>query len=104
MPKPAPAHLSVKDAAIRIGCGRSTIYEFIGGKRLRKVKLGHKTLIRSDDVERLIRALHDGSLNLERAREKREGEAAKNAAHKERMRARRAEDKARRKQRAGEAT
>jgi excisionase family DNA binding protein len=104
MPEPMPAHLAVNHARVRLGCGRSTIYELIACKLLRKVKLGRRTLIPADDVERLIRALQGGTLDLERPREKREGEAAKNDAHKERMRLRRAEDKTRRKQRAGEAT
>jgi excisionase family DNA binding protein len=98
MAEPMPAHLSVNHARVRLACGRSTIYELIARKLLRKVKLGRKTLIPAGDVERLIKALHDGTLNLERAREKREGEAAKNAAHKERMRARRAEAKAAKRQ------
>jgi excisionase family DNA binding protein len=94
MPEPTPANFSVKHAATRIGVGRSTVYQFIAEKRLRKVKLGHKTLIPAVDIERLIKALHDGTLSLDKRR-LRDGEDAKRAQHRERQRARRAEIKTR---------
>ena len=95
MVEPNPANYSIRNAAIRIGCGRSMVYEFIDQKLLRKIKLKSKTLIPAADVERLIRALHDGTLSVGK-RQLRDGEAAKNAAHKERMRTRRAQDRAQR--------
>ena len=67
------------------------VYEFIDQKLLRKIKLKSKTLIPAADVERLIRALHDGTLSVGK-RQPRDDEAAKNAAHKERMRTRRAQN------------
>jgi excisionase family DNA binding protein len=97
MPEPAPAHFPIKHAAVRLAVGRSTVYRFINEGRLRKIKVGYKTLIPVVDVEQLIQALQGGTLKLGK-RGQREGEAAKNAAHKERMRARRAEAKAAKRQ------
>ena len=62
--EPIPANYSIRNAAIRIGCGRSMVYELIDQKLLRKIKLKSKTLIPAADVERLIRALHDGTLSV----------------------------------------
>ena len=93
MVHPSPANYSVRNAAIRIGCGRSTVYEFIDRKLLRRVKLKHKTLIPAADVERLIEGLHDGTLTIDKL-EPSDAKAARNAAHRERMRAKRAAAKA----------
>jgi excisionase family DNA binding protein len=49
-----PLTLSIKDAARRLGLGRTTIYKLIGNGRLHTVKVGNRTLIRMESVRGLI--------------------------------------------------
>ena len=46
--------MSIKDAAAAIGLGRSTLYKLISQGRLQKIKVGGRTLVRSEDLISLI--------------------------------------------------
>lgn len=47
---------SVTEAAAAIGVSRSTVWKLVAEKRLPTVKLGHRTLIRRQDLESLLAA------------------------------------------------
>jgi excisionase family DNA binding protein len=49
-----PLTLSIKDAARRLGLGRTTIYKLIGEGQLHRVKVGNRTLISMASVRALI--------------------------------------------------
>jgi excisionase family DNA binding protein len=90
---PAPANYSIKSAATRIGCGVSTVRGLLAQGRLRRVPLGKKVLIPVVDVERLIDAMHDGSVKIE-PRIVSDGEKVKNNGHAAKLRDKRAAAKA----------
>lgn len=48
-----PVLVSVRDACQMIGCGRTKLYELLADQHLRAVKLGHRTLIRTDSIHAL---------------------------------------------------
>lgn len=56
-----PKMLSILEAARFLGIGRSTIYEVIKQGRLPVRKLGRRTLVRRDDLDRFIDALPHGT-------------------------------------------
>lgn len=49
-----PLTLSIKDAARMLGLGRTAIYRLIGEQRLKTVKIGNRTLIKTESIERLV--------------------------------------------------
>jgi excisionase family DNA binding protein len=49
-----PKLLDIESAARALGVGRSTVYSEIRAKRLSVVKIGRRTLIRVDDIDRYI--------------------------------------------------
>lgn len=52
-----PHCLTVADACRRYGFGKTTLYELIATKKVDAVKLGARTLILADSVERHIESL-----------------------------------------------
>jgi excisionase family DNA binding protein len=54
-PFPAPLlTLTVQEALRATGLGRTTLYKLIGSGRVRRVKVGKRTLIRYDDLQKLV--------------------------------------------------
>lgn len=49
-----PVTMPVNDAADYLGISRATIYVLLREGALTKVKLGHRTLIRRVDLDRLV--------------------------------------------------
>lgn len=49
-----PVTMPVNDAADYLGISRATIYVLLREGALTKVKLGHRTLIRRADLDRLV--------------------------------------------------
>jgi excisionase family DNA binding protein len=54
-----PYSLTVAEACRRYGIGRTTIYALIGAKHISARKLGARTLIIADSVERYLASLPD---------------------------------------------
>ncbi len=53
---------SIPDAAEQLGIGRSTTYELIVAGQLKTVKIGRRTLISHDELQRYVRDLaHQGA-------------------------------------------
>ena len=47
----------IPDAAEVLGIGRSTLYELIAEKKIAAIKIGRRTLIAQDELERYVRSL-----------------------------------------------
>lgn len=47
----------IPDAAVVLGIGRSTLYELISAGQIKTVKIGRRTLIAQDELERYVREL-----------------------------------------------
>ena len=47
----------VPDAALVLGIGRSTLYTLIAQGKIRAVKIGRRTLIAQDELERYVHEL-----------------------------------------------
>lgn len=47
----------IPDAAQVLGIGRSTLYELIAEKKITAIKIGRRTLIAQDELERYVRSL-----------------------------------------------
>ena len=47
----------IPDAAQVLGIGRSTLYELIADKKISTIKIGRRTLISQDELERYVRTL-----------------------------------------------
>ncbi len=45
---------SINDAAKALGIGRTSIYQLIRDRRLEEVKLGRRTLIKTESIRRLV--------------------------------------------------
>lgn len=52
--------LRVEAAAVLLGIGRSTMYDLIKRGEITVVKIGRRTLIHRDEVERFARARREG--------------------------------------------
>lgn len=52
-----PVAYSLNEAAKLIGIGKTRLYEEIGSKRLRAVKVGKRTLILSSDIQAWLSSL-----------------------------------------------
>ena len=55
----APISYSIRGAVAASGICRSTLYELIGTGKLRKRKVGRKTIIMHDDLKAVLEALPD---------------------------------------------
>jgi excisionase family DNA binding protein len=54
-PFPAPLlTLTVQEALRATGLGRTTLYKLISSGRVRRVKVGKRTLVRYDDLQKLV--------------------------------------------------
>lgn len=53
----APITVTIQDATKALGIGTTKLYELIGTGKLRTVKLGRRTLVRTDSIRELIDAL-----------------------------------------------
>lgn len=51
-----PIATPVADAARRLGIGKTKLYELIASGEIRTVKIGTKTLIPEDDLQKVIRS------------------------------------------------
>lgn len=56
-----PLAYGVADACQRLGVGRTTIYELIKAGELRPVKIGARTLIPEEDLQRVISSRLDAA-------------------------------------------
>lgn len=45
---------SINDTAKALGLGRTSVYSLIKNKRLNVVKIGRRTLVRVDSIQRLL--------------------------------------------------
>ena len=48
--------MSIKDAAQTIGVGRTTVYSLINQRRLETIKIGRRTLVKTDSIRALVEA------------------------------------------------
>lgn len=51
---PTPLAYQPKDAALRLGIGKTTLYELIAAKKIRVVKIGVRTLIPEAELQRYL--------------------------------------------------
>ncbi|MGE0109716.1 MAG: helix-turn-helix domain-containing protein [Bdellovibrionales bacterium] len=49
--------LSIKQACLRLGLGRTKVYDLMAAQSLRAIKCGRRTLLKADDVAEFIRDL-----------------------------------------------
>lgn len=52
-----PITVTIQGAKQALGIGTTKIYELIGDGRLRTIKLGRRTLIRTDSIRELVNTL-----------------------------------------------
>lgn len=52
--------LSIREACGLLGIGRTQFYKMLGQRRLTAVKLGRRTLVRTDELQRFIDTLATG--------------------------------------------
>lgn len=50
-----PLAYQPKDAAVRLGIGKTLLYELIDAKKIRVVKVGVRTLIAETELQRFLR-------------------------------------------------
>lgn len=51
----------IPEAAQVLGIGRSTLYELIANKKIATIKIGRRTLVAQDELERYVRSLMEVS-------------------------------------------
>lgn len=51
----------IPEAAQVLGIGRSTLYELIANKKIATIKIGRRTLVAQDELERYVRSLTEVS-------------------------------------------
>jgi excisionase family DNA binding protein len=56
--------LTIPEALRAIGIGRSTLYKLIDSGQVRRVKVGKRTLVRYDDLQKLV-APEDCAMHLD---------------------------------------
>jgi excisionase family DNA binding protein len=49
-----PVTVTIEGARKALGIGNTKLYELIGSKKLRTVKLGRRTLVRTDSIRALV--------------------------------------------------
>jgi excisionase family DNA binding protein len=54
-----PRGLSIREAARKIGCSRSKAYDLLAKGQLKARKIGRRTVVLSEDVDRLLDSLPD---------------------------------------------
>ena len=52
---------TIPDAAETLGIGRSTLYNLISSGQITAVKIGRRTLVAQDELERYVRSLTEVS-------------------------------------------
>lgn len=52
--KTEPLSVTVPEALRIVGIGRTMLYELIKNRKVRAVKIGRRTLVRYDDLQRLV--------------------------------------------------
>jgi excisionase family DNA binding protein len=52
---------TIPDAQEQLGIGRSTVYELIASDVIQTVKIGRRTLIAHDELQRYVRSLKAGA-------------------------------------------
>jgi excisionase family DNA binding protein len=57
MQTPQPYSLTIPAACARYGIGRTLLYELLGSGKIEAVKLGKRTLILAESVERYMESL-----------------------------------------------
>ena len=57
LPPPDPICVRVNDAAHMIGIGRTKLYELLGDGKVQAIKLGTRTLVLTESVERFLGSL-----------------------------------------------
>lgn len=60
-PVVAPQLVSVEDAAVALGIGRSPAWELVRTGKLRTVRIGTRRLVPVDAIDELVAELADGS-------------------------------------------
>lgn len=55
------------DACQQLGIGRSTFYELIAAGEIRTVKIGRRTLVARDELERYVRSLTEANADPQEA-------------------------------------
>ena len=64
-PFPAPLlTLTIREALRATGLGRTTLYKLIDSGQVRRVKVGKRTLVRYDDLQKLV-APDDCAIHLD---------------------------------------
>jgi excisionase family DNA binding protein len=64
-PFPAPRlTLTIREALRATGLGRTTLYKLINSGQVRRVKVGKRTLVRYDDLQKLV-APEDCAIRLD---------------------------------------
>jgi len=58
-----PIFNSTNQAAMRLGIGRTKLYEMIGTGHLKAIKLHGRTLIAEDDLQRFADAVRNGEFS-----------------------------------------
>ena len=51
--QPAPAAFTINEAAQQLRCSRSHIYALIGRGLIRRVHIGHRSIIPASEIDRL---------------------------------------------------
>lgn len=51
----------IQDACRRLGVGRSTLYELIKAGEIRTIKIGTRTLVPEDELQKVIRSRLQGA-------------------------------------------
>lgn len=52
----------IPDAAEVLGIGRSTLYELISDKKITTIKIGRRTLISQEELERYVASLKEATV------------------------------------------
>lgn len=58
-----PYALTIKDTQRALGLGRTTLYELLADGRLRRLKVGRRTLVTVHSIELLVEQAANGGAN-----------------------------------------
>jgi hypothetical protein len=59
--------IPIADAGLKLGIGRTKVYELLGTGKLKAKKIGVKTLVVADSLRELVDSLPDASIRGKRA-------------------------------------